>query len=178
MIHQRLNPFMPAILTKLKNSWNETALWQKVALMAFVLNFFLVAQIFLPNLGSINVWDEADYVTSGKFFVEGLWPSYSWNPFVAVVYAVFYLMTRHSPFWFLESVTLGRVILFCLLWLSCYLIARELKNQIHPAWILGIAFVSPLRFRVLAAGRIPKHQEIQEPGGSIRIFGAGSTFQE
>jgi len=135
---------MPAITTKIKNTWNETELWKKTALLAFVLNFFLVAQIFLPNLGSINVWDEADYVTSGKFFVEGLWPSYSWNPLVAIVYAIFYFFTRHSPFWFLESVTLGRVFLFCLLWLSCYLIARELKDQLHPAWILGIAFVSPL----------------------------------
>lgn len=129
---------------KVKNWWAEVALWQKIALAAFLLNFFLVAQLFLPNLADVNVWDESNYINSGKSFVEGGWPSYSWNPLVATFYGIFYLFTRQSPYWFLENLSLGRMVLFCLLWLATYLIAKELRSILHPAWLLGIAFVASL----------------------------------
>lgn len=135
---------MVKLFEKTKTTWNQTDIWVKVALVAFVLNFFMVSQLFFPHMQEINIWDEADYVNSGRLFVEGQWVSFSWNPLVAMLYAILYLFTRHLPFWFLESIALGRIVLFTLLWLATLLIAKKVEKHIHPMWLIGIAFITPL----------------------------------
>jgi hypothetical protein len=134
----------------IQKSRNSIKLWEKVALAIFFLNFFLVFQHFLPNLAEINAWDEADYVHFGKFFVEGQWPPLSWSPLSALFYGSFYFFLEETPFWFLTSITAGRVTMFVLLWLAIYLVAKELTNIINPLIVIGITFISPLFIDILS----------------------------
>ncbi|NCP86829.1 MAG: hypothetical protein CO094_08665 [Anaerolineae bacterium CG_4_9_14_3_um_filter_57_17] len=131
-------------MQKALNIWKEAAPWQKIALALFLLNMFLVFQVFLPGMREINRWDEATYIQSGRLFVEGLWPSVARNPLVALLYAIFYLIYQNDPFWFLQITSWGRIVLFCLLWLSSYLLARETARYFSPLLILGIGFSVPL----------------------------------
>ncbi len=131
-------------MQRVLNIWEKSAPWQKIALVLFLLNMFLAFQIFLPGMREINRWDEATYIQSGRLFVEGLWPSIARNPLVALLYAILYLVYQSDPFWFLQITSLGRVILFCLLWLSAYLLASETARYFSPLLILGIGFSVPL----------------------------------
>ncbi len=128
----------------LQKRWNETEAWEKITLGVFLLSFFLVFQMFLPNMGQINPWDEADYVNGGKFFAEGQWPPLSWSPLTAFFYGTLYLLLQEAPFWFLQSITIGRITIYILLWLSAYLIAKNFSAVINPFIIIGISFVAPL----------------------------------
>ena len=134
---------------KFHAAWNNIEKWKKITLGIFSLNFFLVFQNFLPNLSQINVWDEADYVHFGKFLVEGQWPPLSWSPLTALFYGFLYLMLKNSFFWFLLSISIGRITAFLLLWLSTYLIAKELRKLISPLIIIALAAISPLFIDIL-----------------------------
>ncbi len=116
----------------------------------FFVNLFLVFAIFLPNLSDINAWDEAAYLNSGRRLIEeGTFPKYAGNPLTNVFFALTYFPFQASPYWMVLSVSLARVILFSLLWLGTYFVARELSN-IAPSMIaLGIFFVTPLAIEML-----------------------------
>ncbi len=141
---------MTILLVSFQKKWAETDLWKKISLVAFLLNFFLVFQSFLPNLAQINPWDEADYVNAGRFFLEGRWPPLSWSPLTALFYGFTYLVFQESPFWFLYSITVGRITAFILLWIATYLIAKELSALTHPLIFIGVAFITPLFTGILA----------------------------
>lgn len=133
-----------------QKKWNETQVWEKVTLGVFLLSFFLVFQIFLPNMGQINPWDEADYINGGKFFAEGQWPPLSWSPLTAFFYGSLYFLFQESPFWFLQSITIGRITIYVLLWLATYVIAKNFSAVINPFIVVGISFVAPLFTDILS----------------------------
>lgn len=113
-------------------------------LILFGANLLLVYSIFLPHLADINLWDEASMVASGRALLQGHVPGYAANPLVAILYALTYLPFKTSPFWLVQSTSLGRLILFSLLWLGTYLVARRLSRWAAPPVMLGLLFVSPL----------------------------------
>ena len=119
-------------------------------LLLFLANLFLVFAVFLPNLSDINPWDEAAIVSSGQQLVdEGKLPTLAGNPLTAVFYAISYLPFRNSIQWMVYSVSLGRVLLFSMLWLTTYLVTRELE-KFAPIFVgLGILFVTPLAIEML-----------------------------
>ena len=116
-----------------------------VLLLLFVLNVVLVFPVFFPNLSDMNMWDESIYIQSGKQLVtEGILPIYAWNPLVALLYVPSYFLVRASPYWLIHSSTIGRFIVFGLLWLSSYLVAKEISHLSPPPVTAAILLVSPV----------------------------------
>jgi hypothetical protein len=122
----------------------------RIGIAFFVINILLILPSLFPNLGDIGPWDEMAYVVSGRLLADkGEWPAVGGNPFTEIFYALTYLPYRASPFWLVHSRTLGKILSFVLLWLSVYLIARQLKDEAHPALALGLLLVAPFTLEFL-----------------------------
>lgn len=131
-----------------RKGWFEDP--QSILILLFFLGHFLLAFFdFLPNLKDINFWDEAIYVNWGRFLVEGKLPAFAQNPLMAFFYALLYLPFSRSPYWLVQICSLGRLLLFCLIWLGSYLSAREIKDQLNIAVFAGLLLVVPLVSEVL-----------------------------
>jgi len=117
---------------------------QSLALYAFLLNLVLIFPVFLPNLKDIGLFDEAGYINSGRELVEnfGL-PAYGDMPLPTFFYALTYLPVQASPYWLIHSCAIGRLILFILLWLSAYLIAKQLSPLSSRGAFIGLLVISP-----------------------------------
>lgn len=120
-----------------------------IILLIFIFHLFLIFNELTPNLREINLWDEAVYINSGKQLVEGQLIPYHRNPLVGFLYALSYLPYQSSPYWMMQSATLGRVILFSLLWISSYLAARQLQKVFSPFVLIGFLVVFPLLTDIL-----------------------------
>jgi len=117
----------------------------RLALIFFVVNVFLVFAIFLPNFSDLNPWDEAAYIAGGKALAEGgKLPRFVGNPITTLFFALTYLPFQASPYWMVHSISLARIFLFSMLWLSIYLIAKQLSEFAPSAIVLGIFLVTPL----------------------------------
>ncbi len=111
---------------------------RKIAVLFFAINLLLVWPSFLPNLTDINPFDEASYIHSGHDLLElGLWPDFANSPLSGVFYALTYLPFRSSPFWLVQTCSLGRVLLFSLLWWSAYWVAEGGLGVLSRASIEG-----------------------------------------
>ena len=121
----------------------------QAALLAFLLNVFLVSANFSPNLAEINAWDEAAYVNGGRLLLQGELPTFSNNPLVAIFYALTYLPYVNSPFWLVHSTSLGRIFLFVLVWIGPYAVARQLSKLAHPLIMVGFLFISGISVSIL-----------------------------
>jgi hypothetical protein len=122
----------------------------QVAIILFLVNIFLVFAIFLPSLSDINPWDEAGYVSAGQELIdEGGFPSIGGNPLMCILFGLTYLPFKSSPYWMVQSISLARIILFVLLWIGVYLIARELSGYAPAEIALGIFLVTPLSIEML-----------------------------
>jgi len=120
------------------------------ALLLFSLNGFLVFAFFLPNLSDINPWDEAAYYHAGMSLIEhGDWPQLAGNPLTTLFFGLTYLPFTSSIHWMIYSISLGRIILFALLWLGTYLMAKEVEDFASPLVVLGFLFVTPLTLEML-----------------------------
>ena len=128
---------------------------RKIVILFFVLNLFLLQPIFFPNLADLNAWDEAAYVNSGRELLDrGNLPDFAGNPLMSLFYALTYLPFHNSPFWLVQSDSLGRIFLFALLWLSAYLVAKEVSRFFSPALptdllMVGMILVTPLAAQML-----------------------------
>jgi hypothetical protein len=120
-----------------------------VALLSFAATLFLVYNFFFPGMRDINVWDESVYVNTGRNLAEGQLPSFARNPLIGLIYAVTYLPFANSPFWLVQSVAFGRLVLFGLMWLSCFLIATRLSDWIPPYSVAGLLLVFPVTLEIL-----------------------------
>jgi hypothetical protein len=122
--------------------------------LLFLLNIVLVFPIFFPNLNDIGSWDESNYINSGRLLVDGeAWnrlPEPAWNPLVTLLYAITYIPVQHMDFWLIHSCTIGRFILFSLLWLSAYLVTKQLSYLSHPLIMVGLLLVTPALTYLLA----------------------------
>jgi hypothetical protein len=118
-------------------------------ILLFGLNLFLILYRFFPTLRDLNLWDEAVYINTGKRLVEGELTSFARNPLVGLLYGLTYLPFLHSPFWMMQSAMLGRFILFGMLWLSGYLVARQLSGVLRPLVFAGFLFLFPVLGSIL-----------------------------
>jgi hypothetical protein len=123
---------------------------RKVLILFFLVNLFLLSPLFLPHLSEINPWDEANYVNKGRELVDlGDWPNYAGNPLVSIFYAITYLPFHSSPYWLIHSDSLGRMLLFSLLWWSAVLTAGRLKHPAAQGITAGLLLVTPLAGEML-----------------------------
>lgn len=120
-----------------------------IALSLFTLQLFLVYAELLPNLSNIYFWDEALYINYGRLLTEGTLPPLTDNPFTAAFYALTYLPFINLPYWMVQSCSLGRILLFCLLWLGSWLVARQLTELFKAPYMMGIVFISPVITNIL-----------------------------
>lgn len=118
--------------------------------LLFLVNLVLLLPAFLPTLSELGVWDQPAYITSGQRLLDnGILPSFAGNPLTSAFYALTYLPFRSSPLWMVHSCSLGRIILFSLLWIALYLIGQELASRIPPLLLPGILLVTPLAVEVM-----------------------------
>jgi len=122
---------------------------QLFVVLLFGLNLFLILYRFFPTLRDLNLWDEAVYINTGKKLVEGELTSFARNPLVGILYGLTYLPFLHSPFWMMQSAMLGRFILFGMLWLSGYLLSRQLSGVLRPLVFAGFLFLFPVLSSIL-----------------------------
>ena len=127
----------------------RTNISQSIILLIFFLNVILFLPVFFPNLSEINKFDESIYINGGRILIEDTLPIYSSNPMVAILYALIYIPVQTSPYWLIHSCTIGRFILFALLWLGSYLIAKEMSPLSHPLFMISLLFVSPILINLL-----------------------------
>jgi len=119
--------------------------------LLFLLNVVLIFPVFFPNLSDIGPWDESRYINSGRGLIDaGLLQQYAWNPLLSFFYALIYIPIKSTTFWLIHSCTIGRFILFGLMWLSAYFVAKQLSFLSHPLIMIGILLSSPALTYLLA----------------------------
>jgi hypothetical protein len=135
----------PTVMNFKKPDWTSSLLGpNSVIPITFILNIILVFPVFFPNLSDMDMWDESGYINSGRMlFEKGLLPEPAWNPFGAFLYAVTYIPVRTTTYWLIHSCTIGRFLLFGLMWLSAYLVARRLSSLLHPLIMISLLLISP-----------------------------------
>src|SRR5512141_1363402 len=74
------------------------------------LNIFFVIFRFFPTIRDISLWDDAGYINQGRMLLQGVFPKFSENPLMALLFAVSYLPFQHDSFWMLHTATVGRFI--------------------------------------------------------------------
>ncbi len=116
-----------------------------IVLPLFILNLALNLAHFFPNLTEINYWDEATYIQVGYLLLtRGELPNLASSPLSSVFYALTTLPVLGSPFWFMLSDAIGRIILFCFVFWSVYLISRALKPYANPWIMLALVTIVPI----------------------------------
>jgi hypothetical protein len=111
-----------------------------IALLVFLIQMFFSLGRLFPTFDDINLWDEAVYINTGRLLVNGVLTPFAHNPLIGVLYAFTYLPFMASPYWLMQSSTLGRILLFILLWWSGYLIARRFAGIFRPLIWVGLLF--------------------------------------
>lgn len=100
---------------------------------------------FFPTLGEINIWDEANYIQSGyQLLTQGALPQLGGSPLSSLLYGLTMLPALASPNFFVLSIAIGRIILYLLIFLSSYLIAKEMKPLANPWVMLGLLLIVPV----------------------------------
>ncbi|MFH1339227.1 MAG: hypothetical protein ABIH40_05250 [Candidatus Omnitrophota bacterium] len=128
------------------------ALSRFAAPLILILNIVFVLPVFLPGLSELTSFDDAFYINNGRELTEGILPLYAHNPFVALFYALIYIPVQSSPFWLVHSCRIGRFLLFGLLWLSSYLIAKRLSGLSNSLIITLLLLVSPVLPSIITNG--------------------------
>ena len=85
-----------------------------------------------------------DYINEGRDLINGHLPAFTFNPAVACLYALTYLLVHTSPFWLVQSCSIGRFILFSLLWGGGFLVACELSELASPFVMIAMLASSPV----------------------------------
>jgi hypothetical protein len=121
--------------------------------LLFVLHMVLVFPIFIPNLADIHPgFGEAAYINNGRLLVEGLPTEFGYSPLSAILYAFTYIPVQASPYWLIYSCSIGRLLLFGLLWLSSHLIAATMSAIAAPLVMTGLLIASPALIRLITHG--------------------------
>jgi hypothetical protein len=118
----------------------------------FVFNAVLLYPVFFPSLNQINAWDQARDIDRGRKLVEGVLPAFATNPAVAGLYALTYLPFARSPEWLVQTDALARFLLFGLLWVPSFAVARKLAPLASPLIMMAFVAISPVVVQLLANG--------------------------
>ncbi|HZA54159.1 MAG TPA: hypothetical protein VE616_07910, partial [Candidatus Udaeobacter sp.] len=128
-------------------------IWSWVTLsLVFALNIVIVSSVFLPNLKEITGFAEAAYINDGRKLVEGELTPFGYSPLSSLLYALTYIPVQGSPYWLIYSCTIGRILLFGLLWTSSYLVASALSTLASPWLMPALLAISPALLYLIAHG--------------------------
>ncbi len=140
------------LLADFVEGWKLRRNINSIALLVFFFQIVLILPIFFPHLGDIGVWDEAVYINEGRDLLGGKLPAYAANPAVATLYALTYLPVHTSSHWLVHSCSIGRFILFALLWLASFLTACQLEELASPFIMIALVTISPALIQLLNNG--------------------------
>jgi MFS family permease len=115
----------------------------------FALGIFFSYNTLHTNLRDLNLWDESVYINTGRTFFSGTLTPFFRNPLIGMLYAITYLPFQSSPYWLVQSATLGRFILFALLWLSALLISKQTVKFASPYIMAGFLLIYPITTGIL-----------------------------
>jgi hypothetical protein len=141
----------PAGATSPGAAWRSAAAaqWRRLTsrdalllLAIFLTGLMLVAPDLMIGFASINPYDEAKYIDSGRSLLAGDLRQLSWGPLVALLYAPFVLLRPVHPDWFLLSAWGGRFVLYTLIWWSTLHLARRLRSEASPLIVSGVIFLA------------------------------------
>ncbi|MCB2213782.1 glycosyltransferase family 39 protein [bacterium] len=104
---------------------------------------------FQPQMLEINPNDGAKYIESGRLLLTWGLRNLSWGPLVAFVYAPIHLIVGNSPNWFILETWIGNFVFFAMLWVSFYLLARQLDKYISKYVIIGMLFSATIFFPII-----------------------------
>jgi hypothetical protein len=110
----------------------------------YFLGLFLNASWLFPYVNEINYWDEIVYIAAGKdlFDHKALWP-YPRGPVISFIYAVIYAFVADTEYWLIVTDAAGRVLAYTLLFISVWLVGRELQLlKLAPALLLLSLFTA------------------------------------
>ncbi len=114
-------------------------------LALYLISLVLYYPAFLPNLGDINPFDEAAYLQSGYMLLNGGGlAGFAGNPFTQLFYALMALPFKNSVFWMVHACSLGRLVLFTILWIGFYQVGRALSDRIQPLVLPIMLVISPV----------------------------------
>ena len=119
------------------------------ALIVFVLQLYLSLGLLTPTLREINLFDESVYANTGRLLAQGRLTPFSRNPLVGAVYALTYLPFSGSDFWLVGSLSVGRVVMFTLMWWAAYLVFKQIKTGVPALVMAGLLFTSPVRVNIV-----------------------------
>jgi hypothetical protein len=117
---------------------------QQPALLIFLLNLFLISPLLYPSLIDFGPFDEMIHINTGRDLLEGSPPKIPGHPLIALLYAIPYIFVKQSPYWILRIATFGRFAMFCMMWWSAYLVAKQLSKFSPPLIMAGMLLVSPV----------------------------------
>ena len=126
---------------KLKKKLIQTV--SSPALYIYLFAVVIYLPWFLPNLSEIAPWDETYYLMSGKRLFSGEMPTLAYGPLIGLFYGICYLPFMKSPFWLVHANSLGRFLLFSLLFLGTWQVGKALKKFFKPIILYGFLFLTP-----------------------------------
>ena len=129
-----------------------------------LLNIFFVIFRFFPTIRDINLWDDAAYIERGRMLAQGILPKFSDNPLMALIFAISYIPFKTDGYWIIHTSSIGRILMFALMWTSVYLIAKQIPGL---KWyvMVGAMFVSTVSVDIL-----------ENPSDSLYAGVAGLAF--
>ncbi len=122
----------------------------------FTFVFFLLILLFFSfndlvvRIIDISYSDETLYIMFGQELAEGIMSPFSWSPFTSMFFALLYLPFKSTVNWLPLVATLGRIIIYILLFLSLYLIAQETNEISWSGAVFGVALVYPAMVSILS----------------------------
>lgn len=122
----------------------------RILLILFVVNLLLVSPQFIPGFDTINPFDEAKYIESGRRLIVGSMRDFAWSPLTSILYAPLYMAVRHSLDWFVELAALGRLTLFSIMWLCFMFLAKKLRGHFPPLLMAGLILVETTFTQILS----------------------------
>jgi hypothetical protein len=153
------------------NRMTERERWWSIIALFFIIHVVLALPILTPNLKDIGSFDEAAYIVGGRFARADNLPSVSQSPITRFFFALTYIPVDGSDFWLIHSCTIGRFVLFVLLWVSSYMIAKQIPDITSPLIMIGFLSISPAFFSRYGTAEISL-----VINGSHALFAISSTF--
>jgi hypothetical protein len=95
------------------------------------------------------LFDESVYANTGRLLAQGRLTPFSRNPLVGGVYALTYLPFSGSDFWLVGSLSVGRVVMFTLMWWAAYLVFKQIKTGVPALVMAGLLFTSPVLVNIV-----------------------------
>ncbi|MFO7862649.1 MAG: hypothetical protein R6U85_01495 [Salinivirgaceae bacterium] len=126
-------------------SFNQPAmrLIKSPAFYIYLVAVVIFLPLFFPNLNDIAPWDETYYIVSGKAILSGDFPVLANGPLLNFMASVFVLLYRKSPFWLIHVNSWMRFVLFSLVFVGTWQVAKVFKHRYKPVVLFGFLFASP-----------------------------------